>query len=139
MNDLSLETERELSKLYGPYFLPTDEHYLPAGSETSQRGAHRRRKRLNILEFTEPRDLISFGFLPEFIGRLPVVAALDTFDEEMLVRVLSEPRNSLLKQYEQLFEMSGVELKFTSQALRDISKAALTMDTGKSESIKNNS
>ncbi|KAF3902055.1 hypothetical protein AA313_de0209668 [Arthrobotrys entomopaga] len=85
---------------------------------------------VNVLDFTEPKDLISFGFLPEFVGRLPILAALNTFDEETLVRVLSEPRNSLLRQYEQLFGMSGVELKFTSMALRHIAKLAIAMDTG---------
>ncbi|KAK6528639.1 hypothetical protein TWF694_003897 [Orbilia ellipsospora] len=89
-----------------------------------------KQRTVNILDFTEPKDLISFGFLPEFVGRLPVVAALDTFDEETLVRVLSEPRNSLLRQYEQLFNMSGVELRFTPMALRQIAKLAIAMDTG---------
>lgn len=124
-----------MRRLYGSYFLSTEDHHLEHNHAHSS-GVHHlapvqnKRRRLNPLELTEPNDLISFGFLPEFIGRLPVLAALDAFDEELLVRVLSEPRNSLLKQYQQLFEMSGVELKFTSLALRDIARAALKMDTG---------
>ncbi|KAK6509554.1 hypothetical protein TWF481_004292 [Arthrobotrys musiformis] len=124
-NFVPQETVKELQKMYSTYFTPTendtDSKHVPAVIK---------QRKTNVLEFAEPRDLISFGFLPEFIGRVPVLAALDAFDEETLVRVLSEPRNSLLRQYEELFNMSGVELKFTSLALRQIAKAALTMETG---------
>ncbi|KAK6534248.1 hypothetical protein TWF281_005578 [Arthrobotrys megalospora] len=124
-NTIPPETARELQKLYSTYFTPTDNE-----SSSKHVPSVIKQRKINVLEFAEPRDLISFGFLPEFIGRVPVLAALDVFDEETLVRVLSEPRNSLLRQYEELFHMSGVELKFTSLALRQIAKAALTMDTG---------
>ncbi|KAK6363324.1 hypothetical protein TWF730_000761 [Orbilia blumenaviensis] len=124
-NTIPPETAKELQKLYSTYFTPT-EHDIDSKHVPSVI----KQRKINVLEFAEPRDLISFGFLPEFIGRVPVLAALDVFDEETLVRVLSEPRNSLLRQYEELFKMSGVELKFTSLALRQIAKAALTMDTG---------
>ena len=59
-----------------------------------------------------PEDLIKFGLIPEFIGRLPVVASVTNLDKESLVKILSEPRNALVKQYERLFEMDGVELEF---------------------------
>ena len=61
-------------------------------------------------------DLIEFGMIPEFIGRLPVLAPLDPLDEEALVRILTEPRNALVRQYQKLFEMEGAELEFDAQA-----------------------
>lgn len=70
------------------------------------------------------------NFSAQQIGRIPVLTAVEKLDEEMLVRVLTEPRNCLIKQYEQLFHMSGIELRFTSGALREIAKAALSMETG---------
>ncbi|KAI5787167.1 putative ATP-dependent Clp protease [Geopyxis carbonaria] len=85
---------------------------------------------LNPLDLTEPGDLISFGLIPEIVGRIPVTTAVEALTEEMLVRVLIEPRNSLLKQYEKLFNLSGVELRFTSPALLEIAKSALGMGTG---------
>lgn len=124
-NTIPPETAKELQKLYSTYFTPTD-----TDTDSKHAPSVVKQRKINVLEFAEPRDLISFGFLPEFIGRVPVLAALDVFDQETLVRVLSEPRNSLLRQYEELFNMSGVELKFTPLALRHIAKAALTMDTG---------
>jgi ATP-dependent Clp protease ATP-binding subunit ClpX len=84
----------------------------------------------NLLELTEPGDLISFGMIPEIVGRIPVTTAVSALSEEMLVRVLTEPRNALLRQYETLFALSGVELRFTSPALREVAKSALAMGTG---------
>src|SRR5438094_3549994 len=75
-------------------------------------------------------DLIHFGMIPEFVGRLPVVAPLDPLDEEALVRILTEPRNALVKQYQKLFEMEGAELEFHPQALRQIASKARERDTG---------
>jgi ATP-dependent Clp protease ATP-binding subunit ClpX len=75
-------------------------------------------------------DLIEFGMIPEFIGRLPVLAPLDPLDEEALVRILTEPRNALVKQYQKLFEMEGAELEFHPQALREIARKAKERDTG---------
>src|SRR5687767_10309371 len=69
-------------------------------------------------------DLIEFGMIPEFVGRLPVIAPLDPLDEESLIRILSEPRNALVRQYQKLFEMEGAELEFTPQALREIARRA---------------
>src|SRR5881227_3431570 len=75
-------------------------------------------------------DLLEFGMIPEFIGRLPVLAPLDPLDEEALVRILTEPRNALVRQYKKLFEMEGAELDFTPSALELIAKMAKERDTG---------
>src|SRR5579872_6054634 len=75
-------------------------------------------------------DLIEFGMIPEFIGRLPVLAPLDPLDEESLVRILTEPRNALVRQYQKLFEMEGAELEFHPQALKEIARKARERDTG---------
>ncbi len=75
-------------------------------------------------------DLIEFGMIPEFIGRLPVLAPLDPLDEDVLVRILTEPRNALVRQYQKLFEMEGAELEFHPQALHEIAKKAKARDTG---------
>ena len=84
----------------------------------------------NVLAFVEPDDLIKFGLIPEFIGRLPVIATLDELTEEDLVRILVEPKNALTKQYKKLFELDGVELEFTETALREIAKEAIRRKTG---------
>lgn len=84
----------------------------------------------DIFSQTLPEDLLSFGLIPEFIGRLPVIATLDQLDEETLVRILTEPRNSLVKQYAKFFEMDGVELEIESGALQEIAKEALKRKTG---------
>jgi ATP-dependent Clp protease ATP-binding subunit ClpX len=75
-------------------------------------------------------DLIEFGMIPEFVGRLPVIAPLDPLDEEALVRILTEPRNALVKQYQKLFEMEGAELEFQPAALREVARLARARDTG---------
>src|SRR6516225_4552806 len=75
-------------------------------------------------------DLIEFGMIPEFIGRLPVLAPLDPLDEDSLIRILTEPRNALVRQYQKLFEMEGAELEFDSSALKEIARKAKERDTG---------
>src|SRR5258706_410634 len=75
-------------------------------------------------------DLIEFGMIPEFVGRLPVLAPLDPLDEDTLVRILTEPRNALVKQYQKLFEMEGAELEFETNALKEIARLAKARDTG---------
>ncbi len=84
----------------------------------------------NPLDLVEPADLQKYGLIPEFTGRIPVTVALSALDEEALVRVLTEPKNSLVKQYEQIFQLSGIELRFTRGALRQIAKNSLGMGTG---------
>ena len=75
-------------------------------------------------------DLRNFGMIPEFIGRLPVVFVLDGMNEEMLLRVLKEPKNAILKQYQKLLQLDEVQLEFDESALRAIAKKALERDTG---------
>jgi ATP-dependent Clp protease ATP-binding subunit ClpX len=75
-------------------------------------------------------DILEFGLIPELIGRLPTTVALTPLDEEGLVRVLTEPKNALVKQYQSLFQMEQCELSFTDEALRAIAKRALRKDTG---------
>ncbi|SHL20701.1 ATP-dependent Clp protease ATP-binding subunit ClpX [Pseudonocardia thermophila] len=79
---------------------------------------------------TMPEDLIKFGLIPEFIGRLPVVASVTSLDKEALVKILTEPRNALVKQYQKLFEMDGVELEFTPDALSAVADQAILRGTG---------
>ncbi len=78
----------------------------------------------------EPEDLIKFGLIPEFVGRLPVVATLEELDEDALVRILVEPKNALTKQYHRLFEMEGAELEFREDALRALARKAMARKTG---------
>ncbi len=83
-----------------------------------------------ILKGVEPDDLMRFGLIPEFIGRLPVLATLEDLDEAALVTILTEPKNALVKQYKRLFEMENVELTFTDDALIAVAKKAITRKTG---------
>ncbi|MBU6233035.1 MAG: ATP-dependent Clp protease ATP-binding subunit ClpX [Acidobacteria bacterium] len=84
----------------------------------------------NIFRHVLPEDLVKFGLIPEFIGRLPVVGAVEQLDEDMLVAVLSEPKNSLLKQYQRIFAIDGVELVFEPEAVREIARLAIARSTG---------
>ena len=88
------------------------------------------RERMDLFEQVRPEDLVKFGLIPEFIGRLPVVATVDNLDQESLVRVLTEPKNSLVKQYQRLFEMDGAELNIEAEALEEIADLALERKTG---------
>jgi len=84
----------------------------------------------NILSKVRVEDLIKFGLIPEFIGRIPVIATLDELNEDALVRVLTEPKNALIKQYKKLLAMDGVELEFTEDAVREIAREAIQRKTG---------
>lgn len=84
----------------------------------------------NILQKVEPDDLVKFGLIPEFIGRLPVLAVLDPLDEVALVDILTRPKNAITKQYQRLFGYEGVDLKFTEGALQAVAKEALKRKTG---------
>ena len=86
--------------------------------------------RTNPLEFCEPEDLIRFGLIPEFAGRLPVTVNLAPLDKEALIRILTEPRNSLVRQYQKLLKMDGVALEFTPDALEAIAEKAVERGTG---------
>jgi ATP-dependent Clp protease ATP-binding subunit ClpX len=83
-----------------------------------------------VLEGCEPEDLVKFGLIPEFIGRLPVIATLEDLDEKALIEILTEPKNALLKQYQRLFEMENVTLTFTEDALAAVARRAIQRKTG---------
>ena len=83
-----------------------------------------------IMKMLEPEDLIKYGLIPEFIGRMPIIATLDDLDEKSLVKILKEPKNSLIKQYQRLFEFEEVELEFKDEAIIEIAKKAISKKTG---------
>ena len=83
-----------------------------------------------LMKLLEPEDLIKYGLIPEFIGRMPIIATLDDLDEKSLVKILTEPKNSLIKQYKRLFEFEDVELEFKDEAISEIAKKAISKKTG---------
>jgi ATP-dependent Clp protease ATP-binding subunit ClpX len=89
-----------------------------------------RKQMSQLLKDVEPEDLIKFGLIPEFVGRLPVVATLTELDEKALIRILTEPKNALVRQFQKLFSMEGVELEFRDNSLTAISRKALARKTG---------
>ncbi len=100
------------------------------GFSAEVKGEESRRQIGETLRQVEPEDLIRYGLIPEFVGRLPVVATIDELDADALVRILTEPRNSLTKQYGKLFEMENVEVDFREDALRAIAEKAMERKTG---------
>ena len=106
----------------GGAFVGLDEHVeRRLNQKTMGFGAEIKRQegtssRQNALEKVLPEDIIKFGMIPEFVGRLPVVATLESLDEEALVRILKEPKNSLMRQYQTMFEFEDVKLRFTDEA-----------------------
>ena len=84
----------------------------------------------DVLKDVMPEDLIKYGLIPEFVGRLPVVVTLDSLDEKALIRILREPKNSLTKQYHKLFELDGVELDFKEEALEMMARRSMERRTG---------
>ena len=78
----------------------------------------------------EPEDLLKYGLIPEFIGRLPITATLEDLDEKSLVKILLEPKNSLIKQYQELFRLEGVKLTFKDSSVKEISQKAISKKTG---------
>ena len=83
-----------------------------------------------IMKMLEPEDLIKYGLIPEFIGRMPIIATLDDLDEKSLIKILKEPKNSLIKQYKRLFEFEEVNLEFNDDAISEIAKKAISKKTG---------
>jgi ATP-dependent Clp protease ATP-binding subunit ClpX len=83
-----------------------------------------------VLAQVQPQDLLKFGLIPEFIGRLPVVTTLNELDENALIEILVEPKNAIIKQYQKLFEYENVSLKFTREALKAVSQLAIKRKTG---------
>ena len=84
----------------------------------------------NILSGVEPTDLVKYGIIPEFIGRLPVIATLEDLDEEALITILTQQKNALIKQYQKLFEMEDTKLEFRESALKEVAKKAISLKTG---------
>ena len=83
-----------------------------------------------IMKMLEPEDLIKYGLIPEFIGRMPIIATLNDLDEKSLIKILKEPKNSLIKQYQRLFEFEEVKLEFKDEAIAEIAKKAISKKTG---------
>ncbi|MBQ5332039.1 MAG: ATP-dependent Clp protease ATP-binding subunit ClpX, partial [Oscillospiraceae bacterium] len=90
----------------------------------------RAEKEKNIFKDVTPQDLVKFGMVPELVGRLPVITVLDELDEAALVRILTDPKNALVKQYKRLFELDGIELEFEEKALTAIAAEAIKQKTG---------
>tara|TARA_B100000780_G_scaffold244842_1_gene188620 strand:- start:1 stop:1131 length:1131 start_codon:yes stop_codon:yes gene_type:complete len=97
------------------------------GAEVSSK---EEKKLSETLKNLEPEDLIKYGLIPEFIGRMPIISTLDNLDEKSLIKILKEPKNSLTKQYQKLFEFENVELEFKDDALNEIAKKAVSKKTG---------
>jgi ATP-dependent Clp protease ATP-binding subunit ClpX len=121
MHETLIEGEDELFSQHVPYYTPPT---TPAESSPTKKRVY------NTLDLVQPQDLQKFGLIPELVGRLPISCALSSLDIEALVKVLTEPKNSILKQYEQLFHLSSIELRFTSASLRSIATTASKMGTG---------
>ncbi len=83
-----------------------------------------------ILSLVQPDDLVEFGMIPEFVGRLPCITSLSALDEEAMVRILTEPRNAIIRQYQKFFEIENTQLEFTVEAFREIAKKAMKRDVG---------
>jgi ATP-dependent Clp protease ATP-binding subunit ClpX len=92
--------------------------------------SRRKKREAGILSLVQSEDLVRYGMIPEFVGRMPIHATLKELDEEALTRILSEPKNALLKQYKRLFEMEGVSLEFTEGAKKAVAKEAVSRKTG---------
>ncbi|MCW2766387.1 MAG: ATP-dependent Clp protease ATP-binding subunit ClpX, partial [Nocardioides sp.] len=99
------------------------------GFTAEVRGAAEREAE-DLLSLVRPEDLIKFGLIPEFIGRLPLIASVTKLDQQALIQILTEPRNALVKQYQKLFEIDGVELEFTEDATAAIADKAMERGTG---------
>lgn len=129
VNDTMIRGEDELFKKHLPFYVPdtaSDTKLSPGHPIKAQQN----QLSYNALDLLEPPDLQKYGLIPELIGRIPVSCALSPLDEAALVRVLTEPRNALLKQYEQQFALSGIELRFSTGALWEVARTASTMGTG---------
>jgi ATP-dependent Clp protease ATP-binding subunit ClpX len=100
------------------------------GFGSAIKDANNKAREGELLKMVEPEDLVKYGLIPEFIGRLPVLTSLEELSEEALVQILREPKNALTKQYSALFSMEGVELEFRDDALQAIAKKAMTRKTG---------
>ena len=117
--DLDKVVERRIGK-----------HVLGFSGDDKTKNSNEGLEQKNILSYVEPEDLLGYGFIPEFIGRLPVHAVLQELDQKQLVQVMTEPKNALIKQYAKLLEIDGVKLNITKGALKELSNAAIKRGTG---------
>ncbi|KAF2478603.1 P-loop containing nucleoside triphosphate hydrolase protein [Neohortaea acidophila] len=122
MHETLIEGEDDLFEMHLPFYTPPE-----SASTTS---GQKEKKKHNTLDLVQPQDLQKYGLIPELVGRLPISCALSSLSIPALVQVLTEPRNSLLKQYEHLFHLSSIELRFTSAALWAVAERASKMGTG---------
>jgi len=132
---LQINTRNILFICGGAFEGLNDQIYRRISSSGSQLGflaGSRSREELeeNVLNYVTPEDLLNYGFIPEMVGRLPVVTTLEPLDRDALIQVLTSPKNSIIKQYQQLFSMDDVELAFTQDALEAAAEAALCHQTG---------
>jgi ATP-dependent Clp protease ATP-binding subunit ClpX len=101
-----------------------------AGEEASEEVLSGKKRNTQLLAESQPQDLIRFGLIPEFVGRMPVVGILDDLDENALIEILTKPKNAIVKQYQRLFEFENVRLRFNEEALRAISREAMNRKVG---------
>lgn len=131
-HETTLVGDDELFQKHLPYFVApppsSTEPKYPA--QDNKKASKEKKATYNTLDLVEPQDLQKYGLIPELIGRIPISCALSALDTAALVKVLTEPRNSLMRQYEQLFQLSSIELRFTSGALHTIAETASKMSTG---------
>jgi ATP-dependent Clp protease ATP-binding subunit ClpX len=101
-----------------------------SGDEQQEAGRGSQNRDTDLLRQLQPEDLIHYGFIPEFIGRMPVAGILEDLDREALVQILTRPRNAIIKQYQKLFEFENVKLKFSDEAMESIAELALRRKVG---------
>ncbi len=117
--------EEDLSR-----FLPAELKLSAREERELIRAAREMSRKAEMLHQVIPDDLLKFGMIPEFVGRVPVVVAIDPVDEEMMIRILTEPKNAIVRQYQKLFELEGVKLSFSEEALRATARQALRRQIG---------
>jgi ATP-dependent Clp protease ATP-binding subunit ClpX len=104
--------------------------FRTGAQETAEDAPPDKKKRAELLSEIQPQDLIKFGLIPEFVGRLPVIGSLEELDENALVEILTRPKNAIIKQYQRLFEFENVRLKFSDEALKAIARQAMARKVG---------
>lgn len=137
-HETTLVGDDELFQKHLPYFVSpppsssssTDPKYSTHDDDKRPSPKAEKKATYNTLDLVEPQDLQKYGLIPELIGRIPISCALSALDTAALVKVLTEPRNSLLRQYEQLFQLSSIDVRFTSGALHAVAETAERMGTG---------
>jgi ATP-dependent Clp protease ATP-binding subunit ClpX len=124
-SDVALQQEQDLAR-----FIPSEIKLSPREERELRRVAHEMGEKSRLLRQVIPDDLLRFGMIPEFVGRVPVTVAIEPVDEEMMMRILIEPRNALVRQYQRLFQLEEVALEFTEDALRAAARQALRRRIG---------